>query len=117
LRQADLRKLATPLDDVASTPFRRLFDERYGLRLAADQVAGLGRNISQIIARSDYLAPSELFDAISSGTPSALLEELLATVTIGETHFLRVGPQIDALRDFVFPELLGRRSVERRRRL
>ena len=35
-------------------------------------------------------------------------------MTIGETHFFRVAPQIAALREMVFPDLLQRRANSRR---
>jgi chemotaxis protein methyltransferase CheR len=42
-----------------------------------------------------------------------LVEMLAARLTIGETHFFRIGPQIDALRTVVLPEIVKRRTAAR----
>jgi chemotaxis protein methyltransferase CheR len=48
-----------------------------------------------------------------SPTGQALAEQLVAQVTIGETHFFRVTPQIEALRTVVLPDLIRSRSAMR----
>jgi chemotaxis protein methyltransferase CheR len=44
---------------------------------------------------------------------SALLDDLVADITVGETHFFRDAQQFDLLRNKVIPELLARRSADR----
>ena len=46
-----------------------------------------------------------------------LVEALASALTIGETHFFRIRPQIEALRTVVLPDLIRRRASERRLRL
>ena len=95
----------------------RLIEERFALRLTDHQARGLDEAVMQALANSDYRSPRELYGAFVGGECRNLLVALVASVTIGETHFFRVRPQIEALRQVVLPELFGRRATERRLRL
>ncbi|MEX1051070.1 MAG: protein-glutamate O-methyltransferase CheR, partial [Gemmatimonadales bacterium] len=44
---------------------------------------------------------------------SALLDDLVADITVGETHFFRDTPQFDLIQNKVIPELLARRPADR----
>ncbi len=94
-----------------------LIEERFALRLTDHQARGLDEAVIQALANSDYRSQRELYGAFLGGECRNLLVALVASVTIGETHFFRVRPQIEALRQVVLPELLGRRATERRLRL
>lgn len=49
-----------------------------------------------------------------AGVRRDLLDLLVAEVTVGETHFFRIGPQIAALQRTVLPDLIARRSAGHR---
>src|SRR5207244_10010369 len=60
---------------------------------------------------------AEVDQGRAEGRQRPALEELAATLTVGETHFFRVGPQISALRQVVLPQLIARRANDRRLRI
>jgi chemotaxis protein methyltransferase CheR len=94
-----------------------LIAERFGLRLTANQLITLEEAIGEKLQETAYDTPDELYRAFAAGWRPELLESLAARLTVGETHFMRVRPQIEALRNVVFPDLIGRRAATRRLRL
>ena len=86
-----------------------LLEQRVGLRLNA--------SATQVLAAFDALneqlqiSPAQLLERLSGD--SALLEKLATQLTIPETHFFRIKPQIDALRDLVLPDLERRLAAQR----
>ncbi|HET8627163.1 MAG TPA: protein-glutamate O-methyltransferase CheR, partial [Thermomicrobiales bacterium] len=108
---------AAPLDAALRAAYLDLVEGRFGLRVAGHQLDDLDAAVADLLAQAGYPSARALWDALAAGTRDDLLERLAARLTIGETHFFRVGPQIAALRDTVLPDLLGRRAAERRLRL
>ena len=102
-------------DTVAA--FSGLIEDRFGLRLSKDQARNLGQKIGQLVIATRLADSTELLSAFASGWRTDLLEGLVGELTIGETHFFRIGPQIDALRRVVLPDVIARRADERRLRL
>ena len=95
--------------------FRELIEARTGIRLNDGQVRGLDQLIAGLVTRAgDDLTPDQLFAAFNAGGRADLFSDFAARVTIGETHFFRVAPQIAALREVVFPDLFQRRAAARR---
>ncbi|MDQ6669756.1 MAG: protein-glutamate O-methyltransferase CheR [Chloroflexota bacterium] len=96
--------------------YLRLLEQQFGLRPVrhADQVDGV---VMQLLATSSYTQPADLYTALAAGLLHQLLEMLAVSLTVGETHFFRVTPQIDALRRVVLPELIARHQTDRRIRL
>src|SRR2546423_7804876 len=92
----------------------RLLEERTGLRLSDRQAQGLDHAAGQLLARTAYTGPLELYNALTAEASRALVDSLAAEVTVGETHFFRIGPQIQALRHTIPPAVIERRSAERR---
>jgi chemotaxis protein methyltransferase CheR len=105
------------LDSELKRAYLRLIEERFGLRLTDHQARHLDDIVVELLAKTEYSGPLELYGALTAGWRCDLLEILAARLTIGETHFFRVGPQIEALRRVVLPDLLGRRAGERRLRV
>ena len=52
----------------------------------------------QLLATSAYTDPADLYTALAAGLQPQMLEVLATSMTVGETHFFRVTPQIEALR-------------------
>jgi chemotaxis protein methyltransferase CheR len=106
-----------PLDHRLRTAYLRLVAERYGLRLAPHQARDLDAAIEALRAEGGAHDAAALYATLAIGARPDLLETLAARLTVGETHFFRLRPQIDALRQLVLPDLIARRAPERRLRL
>src|SRR5262249_12033518 len=83
--------------------YRGLIEERFALRLTDHQARDLDQKVMQLLALTDFAEPLEMCRAFASGWRTDLLQALVAELTIGETHFFRIQPQIDALRQTVLP--------------
>src|SRR5687767_14806116 len=97
--------------------YLRLIEHRFGLRLTDHQARNLPEIATRLADQAELGGPRELFDRLAEGHSGALLSELAARLTIGETHFFRVEPQIEALRRTLLPELIAQRSREKRLRI
>src|SRR5215211_2024548 len=91
------------LDRELRQAYLRIVEQHAGLRLTDHQARNLDSHVSQLVAASSYADPGELYAALAAGVRRDLLDDLAAHLTIGETHFFRVQPQIDALREVVLP--------------
>jgi chemotaxis protein methyltransferase CheR len=107
-----IAELSAPL----RAAYLRLLAQQFGLRPGrqADQLDGV---VMQLLATSSYTEPADLYTAFAAGSLPQLLEMLALSLTVGETHFFRVTPQIEALRRVVLPELIARHKTDRRLRL
>jgi chemotaxis protein methyltransferase CheR len=104
-------------DDAVRAAYVRLAEERFGLRLTPHQTRDLDAAIAALQRESGARDAAALYTSLATGARPDLLEALAARLTVGETHFYRIGPQIDALRQIVLPDLIARRAPERRLRL
>jgi chemotaxis protein methyltransferase CheR len=105
------------LDSQLTSAYRTLLEDRFGLRLSAQQAEQLNDIVPQLLAMTRYASPWELVEAFASGWRADLLRALATNVTVGETHFFRVPAQIRALEQIVFPELIARHADDRRLRV
>jgi chemotaxis protein methyltransferase CheR len=96
--------------------YLHLLKQQFGLRPGrqADHVDGV---VMQLLASSSYTEPADLYTAFAAGLQPRLLEMLALSMTVGETHFFRVNPQIEALRRVVLPELIARHKTDRQLRV
>jgi len=95
----------------------RLIEQRFGLRLTGSPARHFDRIVLQLVASSPYADPAALNDAFAAGLAPRLLEVLATRLTIGETYFFRVTPQMEALRTAVLPDLIAGHATDRRLRL
>ncbi len=105
------------LDPTTRRAYLDLIEQRFGLRLTAHQARNLDQVVFDVVARSGFDDPRGLTLELSAGRSAGLLEELAISLSIGETHFFRVGPQIDALRQQILPALIEARRAERELRI
>lgn len=96
------------------TSFAELVEKRYGLRLSDRQVQQLGHLVVDVLPTTAVHSPAQLLTAFTGGAYPETLQALAARLTIGETHFFRVAPQIEALRAAVLPNVLRHRAADRR---
>jgi chemotaxis protein methyltransferase CheR len=92
----------------------QLVEERFGLRLAHGRVAELETALASAAGLASAAEARELYALLASGQRPNVLESLAARLTVGETHFFRVPPQIAALRQVVLPALRTLRAADRR---
>jgi chemotaxis protein methyltransferase CheR len=106
----------TELSPSLRTAYLGLLQQQFGLRPGhlAGQVDGV---VMQLLATSSFTEPADLYAAFAAGLLPRLLEVLALSLTVGETHFFRVTPQIEALRRVVLPDLIARHKTDRRLRL
>jgi chemotaxis protein methyltransferase CheR len=92
----------------------RQVQERLGFRPTESQARQLETAAARVLAGSGPTDPAALYRAIVLDRRADLLERLVGELTVGETHFYRVAPQVEALRQVVFPDLLARRAASQR---
>ncbi|MCX6023652.1 MAG: hypothetical protein NTZ05_18350 [Chloroflexi bacterium] len=91
----------------------RVIEAQYGLRFTGRQQQEVAAAAAQLAATALYGDALQLYRALAAGTRPEVLETLVVRLTVGETHFFRVAPQMDALRQVVLPEVMARRMAER----
>ena len=88
--------------------FRDLMLARAGLHYPAHKRADLLHGLGLALNAGGYSSLAGLYaEALSGGSAWDLI---LAHLTIGETYFFRNGPQFDALRQQIIPDILRRRT-------
>lgn len=105
------------LTDEEYERFRRLIDDKSGLDFPPSRRSQLEREIQRAVEGAALTDSSALFARLSEERGHKELESLVASLTIGETHFFRNRPQFEALENHILPELLRLRSQERRLRI
>jgi flagellar motor protein MotB len=91
--------------------FRDLVLGRAGLHYPAHKRADLLHGLGLALKAGGYANLAGLYaEALSSGDTWDLI---LTHLTIGETYFFRNGPQFDALREQIIPEILRRHADTR----
>ena len=93
-------------------PLLSLLEQRVGLRLQSSATQALGA--FDAMSHALQIGADELLERLSADP--ALLEELATQLTIPETHFFRIGPQIEVLLQTILPDvaqrMVGRRPVQ-----
>lgn len=97
--------------------FRRLVDERGGIDVPSSRRLQLERAIERGVARNGFREASAFYHHLASEAQLTELEDFIAALTIGETHFFRDRSQFEAIATQVLPDLIQRHSHDRRLRL
>lgn len=97
--------------------FRRLVDDKSGMDIPPARRVHLEQAVSRTLEREGFDGPIALHRHLSSRAGHIELEDLIASLTVGETHFFRNRPQFEALERHVLPDLIQRRSGEKRLRI
>jgi chemotaxis protein methyltransferase CheR len=105
------------LDAGVRAKYLHLIEARFGLRLSVQQALLLEEVVGRLLEPFGGTA-DRMYEALAAGRQDDLWEALADGLTIRETHFFRVTPQIEAIRRHVLPALLRRRQdVPAERRL
>lgn len=84
-----------------------------GLDFPEGRRTGIERPIQAAMERHGVGSVAELVAYLSDVRHEAALTDLVASLTIGETHFFRNQPQVDAMRRVVLPEVIARHAHDR----
>src|SRR5262249_11865871 len=114
MRETPVSPATDVLDPALRAAFLRLIDQRFGLRATDHLARALDEAVAALAADAECASPQALYEAFAAGSRWDLLEALVGQLTVGETHFFRVAPQIEALQRVVLPELIQRRAAQRR---
>ena len=94
-----------------------LVREVSGLEFPDSRRPSLARAVERALIVNGLPRASDLHDYLLATKHRLQLEAFIASLTIGETHFFRNRPQLDALRNHILPEIIAHRSAERRIRI
>jgi chemotaxis protein methyltransferase CheR len=86
----------------------RLVSERTGLVFPPNRRAELGPRVVEAMGRAGLGDPSRYLAALRED--EGLFDDLVETLTVGETYFFREPEQFDVLRTTTIPSLLKRRA-------
>ena len=89
-------------------------EARSGLRFVGGRADELATKLARAFAESECRTWPEYQAHISNGAP---FEQLVETLTIGETYFYRHRPYFDMLEREILPEIVARRRASKRLRL
>jgi len=104
-------------DQAARERIRGLVREASGLEFPASRRHSLDRAIDRALREGCLREAAELEVLLAGPDRRLELEAFVAGLTVGETHFFRHQPQLDALRAHVIPELIRMRLADRRLRI
>ena len=105
---------ARPLGESDFTRFRELVQRTSGIELSEVRRSDLERAVQRTAERMSMHGPAQLHAHLSHADSAVDLEAFIAELTIGETYFFRHRAQFDALERTILPDLIARRSQERR---
>jgi chemotaxis protein methyltransferase CheR len=91
--------------------FRDLLLARAGLHYPERKRADLLHGLSLALNAGGYPSLDALYADAAAGGPG--WEAIVVHLTIGETYFFRNGPQFDALRQHILPDIFKRRAATR----
>ncbi len=92
-----------------------LIETNTGLRLNTAQTTDLNLMLERL-ATSQHTSQEDLVGAFREGQKPELLAELQTKFTVSETHFYRIAPQIEVLKNKILPELMKRNHTQRKLR-
>src|SRR2546423_4075039 len=104
-------------DRAARERIRVLVREASGLEFPTSRRHSLDRAIDRALREARLPDAAALESRLAGPERRLELEAFVAGLTVGETHFFRHQPQLDALRHHVLPELIRIRMPERRLRI
>jgi chemotaxis protein methyltransferase CheR len=97
------------LDDETLIRFNQLVQERTGLTNNIHRRESFCRAIHESAARAGLSDLEHYYNTLLAyPTDSPLWEDLVKSLTIGETYFFRDPEQLQALREHIFPEIIAR---------
>ncbi len=102
------------IDDLG--PIRDLVRDVSGLDFPENRQLAL-RRATERAGEVRGLTAGELADVLARPENANDLQEFVASLTVGETHFFRNQPQLDAVRATVLPQLIDARREQRRLRI
>jgi chemotaxis protein methyltransferase CheR len=94
-----------------------LVDKRFGIRGSDYGASRIDAAVQKVLPRSGCKTVCDLLSALDEVQNPRWLYELVESLTVGETYFLRDGTQIAALRETVLPEAIRRRLHDKRLRV
>ena len=98
--------------------FRDLVLERTGMDFGLRRRDALVRGVMAAASRADRQDLGEYYRLLQqAGTDSELWDDLIGTITVGETYFFRDQAQFDVLRQHILPALIARHQDDRRLRI
>src|SRR5579859_235038 len=97
--------------------FLLLVDRFFGIRVSDYSAQRLDHAINRVLPSTTCTTPADLLAALASGQQERWLNDVVEYLTVGETYFFRDSAQIAAVRDTVLPDLIDRRTAERRLRI
>jgi chemotaxis methyl-accepting protein methylase len=92
-----------------------LVETNTGLRLNTVQATALSAMLEKLATRQQT-SPQDLVRAFEVGQQPELLAELQTKFTVSETHFYRIAPQIELLKNTIVPELIKLNRTQRQLR-
>ncbi len=92
-----------------------LIETNTGLRLNGAQTTDLSLRLEKL-ATSLHISPEDLVGAFQAGEKPELLAKLQTKFTVSETHFYRITPQIELLKNTILPELIEQNQTRRQLR-
>jgi chemotaxis methyl-accepting protein methylase len=109
---------------VTLTPTQRalfldVVHRHFGIRGSDYGASRLDQAVNQVLPTTTFATPDELLAVIAecTGQLPKCMYDLVEHLTVGETYFLRDPAQIAALRETILPDILMRRTDERRIRM
>ena len=105
------------LTSAQRSEFLGLVDRYFGIRDSDYSALRLDHAINRVLPTTTCGTPDELLEALKTGKHARWLSDIVESLTVGETYFLRDAAQISALRDTVLPHIIDRRTDERRLRI
>jgi chemotaxis protein methyltransferase CheR len=106
-----------PLTNAQRDRLLDVVDQRFGIRGSQYGASRLNAAVQKVLPRSGCGGVAELLASLDEASHPRWLYDLVESLTVGETYFLRDLAQTAALREIVLPEAVGRRTNERRLRL
>jgi chemotaxis methyl-accepting protein methylase len=89
----------------------------FGIRGSEYAASRLDEALRSVLSGSDYSGLDELLASVTDTATPRWLYGVVEYLTVGETYFLRDPAQITALRATILPDVIARRTGERRLRL
>jgi chemotaxis protein methyltransferase CheR len=105
------------LTSAQRSEFLGLVDRYFGIRDSDYSALRLDHAINRVLPSTTCGTLDELLEALKTGKHARWLSDIVESLTVGETYFLRDAAQISALRDTVLPHIIDRRTDERRLRI
>jgi chemotaxis protein methyltransferase CheR len=104
-----------PTDRAAAV--KGLVEETYGFRPSAHTARSFTAALRSALLETGTATVQELHDLLVTPDGLGALDTLAGRLTVGETHFFRVAPQIRMLREVIIPALIAGRTGKRRLRI